>query len=80
MQKSNKIRFSDVSPSSSASSVPDAPAPSIGNVPYPQQMQGMPMPYGATPAVPYPTYVPPPMPQGFNPYATLPYPGSTLKV
>ncbi|XP_017494153.1 PREDICTED: programmed cell death 6-interacting protein [Rhagoletis zephyria] len=68
---------SDVSPSSSASSVPDAPVPSSGNVPYPHQMQGMPMPYGATPGVPYPTYVPPPpMPQGFNPYATLPYPGN----
>lgn len=47
-----------------------------GNVPYPQAMQGMPMPYGAGANVPYPTYVPPPMPQGFNPYATLPYPGS----
>ncbi|XP_011205291.2 programmed cell death 6-interacting protein [Bactrocera dorsalis] len=66
----------DVSPSSSTSSVPDAPAHSAGNVPYPHQMQGMPMPYGATPNVPYPTYVPPPMPQGFNPYATLPYPGT----
>lgn len=48
------------------------------NMPYPTQMQGMPMPYGATAAQPYPTYVPPPMPQGFNPYATLPYPTSTI--
>ncbi|XP_053946462.1 programmed cell death 6-interacting protein [Anastrepha ludens] len=70
---------SDVSPSSSVSSVPDAPTPSAGNVPYPHQMQGMPMPYGATPGVPYPTYVPPPMPQGFNPYATLPYPGTPFQ-
>lgn len=42
--------------------------------PYPQQMNSMPQPYGATPLAPYPTYVPPPMPQSFNPYATLPYP------
>ncbi|XP_061390157.1 programmed cell death 6-interacting protein [Musca vetustissima] len=58
-----------------SSSSPPSTAPS-GNVPYPQAVQGMPMPYGATANVPYPAYVPPPMPQGFNPYATLPYPGS----
>ncbi|XP_075147952.1 programmed cell death 6-interacting protein-like protein AliX [Haematobia irritans] len=57
-------------PSSAPSSAPQ------GNVPYPQAVQGMPMPYGAGANVPYPAYVPPPMPQGFNPYATLPYPGS----
>lgn len=48
------------------------------NVPYPAQMNTMPQPYGATPLAPYPTYVPPPMPQGFNPYATLPYPQRKL--
>ncbi|XP_055628547.1 programmed cell death 6-interacting protein [Toxorhynchites rutilus septentrionalis] len=53
-----------------ASSAPPQPTP------YPTQMHGMPIPYGATPNVPYPTYVPPPMPQGFNPYATLPYPNA----
>lgn len=56
-------------------SAPAAPA-QMGNVPYPTQIQGMPVPYGATAATPYPTYMPPPMPQSFNPYATLPYPSS----
>ncbi|XP_030370713.1 programmed cell death 6-interacting protein isoform X1 [Scaptodrosophila lebanonensis] len=53
-----------------------APVPAAMNMPYPAQVHGMPVPYGATPGVPYPTYVPPPMPQSFNPYATLPYPGT----
>lgn len=39
-----------------------------------QNQGGMPIPYGATPATPYPTYVPPPMPTTYNPYATMPYP------
>ncbi|XP_050463893.1 programmed cell death 6-interacting protein [Cataglyphis hispanica] len=44
-------------------------------LPYPTQHQGgMPLPYGATPATPYPAYVPPPMPTAYNPYATMPYP------
>lgn len=52
---------------------PTAPATAPAFSPYPVQIQGMPIPYGASP---YATYVPPPMPQGFNPYATLPYPSS----
>ncbi|XP_026475185.1 programmed cell death 6-interacting protein [Ctenocephalides felis] len=44
------------------------------NVPYPTSGQTMPIPYGASNVAPYPTYVPPPMPQGYNPYGTLPYP------
>lgn len=56
----------------SATSAPSAP----GGVPYPTQIANMPVPYGATTQTPYPTYMPPPMPQCFNPYATLPYPGA----
>lgn len=61
--------------------VPDAPpaqpAPSSaypGQLPYPVYVQGMPVPYGASPATPYPAYMPPPMPQSYNPYGTMPYP------
>jgi programmed cell death 6-interacting protein len=46
------------------------------NIPYPVQAQGMPIPYGANTQTPYPSYAPPPMPQSFNPYATMPYPNS----
>ena len=61
---------------SAATSAPSVPAATAGgNAPYPQAVQGMPLPYGSGPNVPYPSYVPPPMPQSFNPYATLPYPG-----
>ncbi|XP_031617798.1 programmed cell death 6-interacting protein [Contarinia nasturtii] len=58
---------------SSAPSQP--PAQPTGSIPYPSQIQGMPVPYQATPQAPYPTYVAP-MPQSFNPYATLPYPAN----
>lgn len=51
---------------------PSAP----GSAPYPTQVANMPIPYGASVQAPYPTYMPPPMPQSFNPYATLPYPGA----
>lgn len=52
-----------------------------GPTPYPQQVQGMPMAAGAygggvAPSAGFTGYVPPPMPQGFNPYATLPYPAA----
>ncbi|XP_044258227.1 programmed cell death 6-interacting protein [Tribolium madens] len=54
---------------------PQAP-PASGGVPYPVYVQGMPVPYGASTSTPYPAYVPPPMPQGYNPYGTMPYPNS----
>lgn len=53
-----------------------ASAPSTGtNVPYPTHVSTMPIPYGVSgnPAPPYTMFMPP-MPQCFNPYATLPYP------
>nr|CAD7425918.1 unnamed protein product [Timema monikensis] len=44
-------------------------------LPYPMYPSGMPIPYGATTAAPYPAYMPPPMPGGYNPYAgAAPYP------
>lgn len=48
--------------------------PAAGTLPYPSYPQGMPLPYGATPAAPYPTYVPPPLPTSYNPYTAAPYP------
>ncbi|GBP47436.1 Programmed cell death 6-interacting protein [Eumeta japonica] len=51
-------------------------APSAAHaLPYPTQPLGMPLPYAAG-GVPYAYYQPPPMPAGYNPYATMPYPGS----
>uniref|UniRef100_A0A6P4EYQ4 Programmed cell death 6-interacting protein isoform X1 n=1 Tax=Drosophila rhopaloa TaxID=1041015 RepID=A0A6P4EYQ4_DRORH len=67
---------SDIPPGS-APSVP--PVASTANIPYPAQVHGMPIPYGAQPGVPYPSYVPAPMPQSFNPYATLQYPGTAYQ-
>ncbi|KAJ8979592.1 hypothetical protein NQ317_019480 [Molorchus minor] len=46
------------------------------NLPYPVYTQGMPVPYGASSQTPYPSYAPPPMPTGYNPYGTMPYPTS----
>lgn len=65
-------------PQSPPASMMNQPTPMQpgGSMPYPTQPQGMPVPYGATANAPYPTYVTPPMPQGYNPYATLPYPSS----
>lgn len=40
-------------------------------LPYPVQPQGMPLPYTLPRTGPYPTYMAPPMPTTFNPYATL---------
>lgn len=51
---------------------PPAPGQVPPNLPYPVQVQGMPVPYGANANTPYPSYVPPPMPQGYNPYGTWP--------
>ncbi|KAJ4450416.1 hypothetical protein ANN_01840 [Periplaneta americana] len=48
-----------------------APPPTL---PYPSYPQGMPIPYGATPAAPYPAYMPTPLPASYNPYTTAPYP------
>lgn len=76
--------FNTTTTDSGPTPTPQAAAPSMpmpmgapgGQMPYPTQIQGMPVPYGATPAAPYPTYMAPPMPQSFNPYATLPYPSN----
>lgn len=54
-------------PTANPSSAPSA-------MPYPAYPQGMPVPYGATPAAPYPTYMPPVLPTSYNPYAAAPYP------
>ncbi|XP_067014587.1 programmed cell death 6-interacting protein isoform X2 [Anabrus simplex] len=62
-------------PSSVPTSSGTAPPPQ--GLPYPMYPSAMPVPYGASPAAPYPTYIPPPMPAGYNPYGgpgTTPYP------
>ncbi|XP_052739941.1 programmed cell death 6-interacting protein [Bicyclus anynana] len=57
-------------PPSAGPAAPPAAAAAPSALPYPQQPQGMPLPYGAPAA--YPMYAP--MPALYNPYATLPYP------
>lgn len=54
---------------------PSQPMQAPSSLPYPVYVQGMPVPYAATVNTPYPAYIPPPMPQGYNPYGTMPYPG-----
>ncbi|XP_025832314.1 programmed cell death 6-interacting protein [Agrilus planipennis] len=63
----------------SASGAPQAPPPSQvpTTLPYPVYVTGMPVPYGASVNTPYPSYAPPPLPSGYNPYSTLPYPASS---
>lgn len=59
--------------------VPPRPPPPTGaSAPYPIAPQGMPVPYGAPGNAPYPMYVPTPMPQTYNPYATMPYPQNPM--
>ncbi|XP_045461257.1 programmed cell death 6-interacting protein [Harmonia axyridis] len=61
-------------PQNQAGSAPQVPQPSQGgNLPYPVQVQGMPVPFAPPANTPYPAYAAPPMPQGYNPYGTLPY-------
>ncbi|CAG9818187.1 unnamed protein product [Phaedon cochleariae] len=63
--------------SAPATSPPQQPPQQVpSSLPYPVYAQGMPLPYGATAQAPYPSYVPPPMPQGYNPYGTMTYPTS----
>ncbi|KDR23230.1 programmed cell death 6-interacting protein [Zootermopsis nevadensis] len=60
-------------PTSTSGSAPSVPPPST--LPYPSYPQGMPVPYAATQAAPYPAYMPSPvLPAGYNPYAVAPYP------
>lgn len=52
---------------------PAPPPPAHHTLPYPERPQGMPQPYAAPPAgAPYFA----PLPAGYNPYATLPYPAT----
>ncbi|XP_035793216.1 programmed cell death 6-interacting protein-like [Anopheles albimanus] len=67
---------SSAPPAAAGASPPQAPTAAA---PYPQQIAGMPMAnaaYGGTMGAGFTGYVPPPMPAGFNPYGTLPYPTS----
>ncbi|KAJ1520851.1 hypothetical protein ONE63_003939 [Megalurothrips usitatus] len=60
------------SPASTPSSQPGPSSAGTGTLPYPAYPVGMPLPYGASNTMPYPSYVPPPMPQSYNPYAGAP--------
>ena len=67
-QQINKTEPSPTTPTSPPQ--PTVVQTSSSNLPYPVYMQGMPVPFGAPGAsAPYQPYVPPPMPQGYNPYA-----------
>ena len=59
----------------SAPTAVDGPA-APNTLPYPMYAQGMPMPYAVPNVAPYPAYCTAIMPQGYNPFMTLPYPGN----
>ncbi|XP_023312721.1 programmed cell death 6-interacting protein-like, partial [Anoplophora glabripennis] len=67
-------REAPAAPTPSTPSVPNPTAQVPTTLPYPVYVQGMPVPFGASSSAPYPAYAPPPMPQGYNPYGTMPYP------
>uniref|UniRef100_A0A182QIB3 BRO1 domain-containing protein n=1 Tax=Anopheles farauti TaxID=69004 RepID=A0A182QIB3_9DIPT len=70
----------DSAAAASTASAPTSTSSAPAAAPYPQQVQGIPVAagyggnMGAMPG--FTGYVPPPMPQGFNPYGTLPYPSA----
>ncbi|KAK5650698.1 hypothetical protein RI129_001727 [Pyrocoelia pectoralis] len=64
----SEVKKTEPSPTTPTS--PPAPAVQTSSgLPYPVYVQGMPVPFAASGSAPYPSYVPPPMPQGYNPYA-----------
>ncbi|KAF5294646.1 hypothetical protein FQA39_LY02778 [Lamprigera yunnana] len=67
----SEVKKTEPSPTTPVSPPQYQPA---SGLPYPVQVQGMPVPF-ASASAPYPSYVPPPMPQGYNPYGG--YPGGT---
>lgn len=70
-------REAPAAPTPASPSVPNPAAAQVPTtLPYPVYVHGMPVPYGASSSTPYPAYAPPPMPQGYNPYGTMPYPSS----
>lgn len=67
----------ETSPTTPTSPPQAQPSQAPSSLPYPVYVQGMPVPFGASTNTPYPSYVPPPMPQGYNPYGGgVPYPGA----